>query len=188
MKSRKNETPIAPFNLREQGPTAEAKLKKTVGGFRYAHGKGADRRATLDPSPCPHCKGRVEWALTYRRERGEVVPYVYARCRNAPKTHRWDFSHWVPAKAAPAPVKRTPQTAREMVTVLEESIATAPGAKTPAPRASIGNDLMTGWLDRRLEVLTVEVDRLQKIRALATEVATIEGLQLPAPRPTNGRH
>lgn len=101
MKSRKNPLPIAPFNLRETGPIAQRKLTKKVGFFRFAHGVGADRRATLDRDPCPHCKGRVEWTLTYKREGARVVPFIYARCRNAPKSHRWDFTHWKPAEVEP---------------------------------------------------------------------------------------
>lgn len=188
MKTKKNPLPIAPFNLRETGPLAQADLTKRVGFFRFAHGVGADRRATLDPKPCPHCKGKVEWTLTYRREAGAVVPYIYARCRSAPKSHRWDFTHWKPAKAAQrarlgmaANVKRPSPPAAPRVEVVS----------VPPPRASIGTDLMAGWLDKRLDMLTSEVDKLMKIRALAAEVARMEGVTVPAPpriTPGDGDH
>lgn len=140
MKSKKNKMPIAPFNLREQGPTSEADLKKQHGYFRYAHGKGADRRATLDRDPCPHCKARVEWTLTYKREAGAVVPYVYARCRAAPKSHRWDFTHWSPkTKPVISPKSETPEI--------------------PAPHPSVDN-----WIDVRITTLQTELEKLQKIR------------------------
>lgn len=188
MKSRKNTLPIAPFSLRETGPIAQAKLTKKVGFFRFAHGTGADRRATLDPTPCPHCRGKVEWALTYRRERGDVVPYIYARCRNAPKSHRWDFTHWKPVEALrprmaanrkerPSPPKVAPQPR-------------PPATEIPAPRPSIGTNLMADWIEKRIGVLSAELDRLGKIRTLAAEVATMEGVKVPAPliTPHNGDH
>lgn len=183
MKSRKNPIPVAPFNLREQGPTSQAELTKRVGFFRFAHGTGADRRATIDRDPCPHCRGKVEWTLTYRREAGEVVPYIYARCRSSPKSHRWDFTHWKPARGVP-------QTATQAKALLKASLGPARAAQTkrpsppPPPRPSVGSDLMASWLDKRIEVLSVELDKLSKIRALAGEVNQLEGV---VPRPVSVR-
>jgi hypothetical protein len=192
MKPRKNPLPIAPFNLRETGPIAQAKLTKKVGFFRFAHGVGADRRATIDRDPCPHCKGKVEWTLTYKREGAEVVPYIYARCRSAPKSHRWDFTHWVKpglrdlVAAQPrmaASVKRPSPPVQPPAPKLSEAI--------PAPRPSVGTDLMVSWLDKRLDVLTAEVDKLMKIRQLTADVAKLEGVAVASPprvTPGNGDH
>jgi len=183
MKHQKNTLPVAPFNLRELGPTSQANLTKRVGFFRYAHGVGADKRATLDPAPCPHCKGKVEWALTYRREGGEVVPYIYARCRTAPKTHRWDFTHWKPAPG-------TPKTEEQTRTLLKSSIKMARAAQTkrptpPEPRPSVGTELMSSWIEKRITLLSAELDRLTKIRALAGEVSQLEhGGPIASPRPS----
>lgn len=151
---KRNRTPVAPFSLRERGPQSEASLKKTLGEFRYARGVGADRRATVDPSPCPDCGGKVEWALTYRRQGAVIVPYVYARCRTAPKAHRWDFTHWK------APVRSAQRKAP----------VPAPRPSIPDPRPSVGADLMGAWIEKRIDTLSTELDRLTKIRTLAAEV------------------
>jgi hypothetical protein len=195
MKSRKNMLPVAPVSLIDLGPQPEALLKQQFGFFRYAHGTGADRRATLDAKPCPHCKGKVEWTLTYRREGGEVVPYIYARCRSAPKSHRWDFTHWKPARGVP-------QTERQTKALLKASLGPARAARAykpspppserptpkervtiPPPRPSVGTELMASWIDKRIDVLSAELDRLSKIRALAGEVAQLEG-RVPPPATT----
>lgn len=164
MKTRKNALPVAPFNLRERGPVAQAALTKEVGFFRFAHGVGADRRATVDPKPCPTCRGKVEWALTYKREGKDAVPYIYARCRTSPKSHRWDFSHFE-AKPVP-PMKRA---AREY---------------TP-PRPSVGTELMASWIDKKIETLSAELEKLAKIRQLAGEVQALETKKpIPSPIPS----
>lgn len=182
MKFRKNQMPVAPISLRLSGPQLMADLKKRYPGFRFAHGLGTDRRATVDPTPCPECNGKVEWALTYRREQGVVVPYIYARCRNAPKSHRWDFTHWVPETTQPAQARMAANIKRP--------------ATPPAPRPSAGTELMSSWLDKRIAVLSAELEKLSKIRALAGEVANMRPMppamspvpdyQGVSPQPTPG--
>src|SRR6266566_1828305 len=85
-----NDTPTAPFNLREHGPMTIVEVDKRLKGaaYRTARGASPDTRATVDPNPCPHCNSLVEWSTTAKRgPRGETVRYVYARCRGH-KQHR----------------------------------------------------------------------------------------------------
>ncbi len=82
-----NTVPVAPFSLREKGATPALELEEMLGkGFRIAYGASLDPRATVDPTPCPHCQAKVEWAATTRHKER----YVYARCRGK---HRHVFSN-----------------------------------------------------------------------------------------------
>lgn len=164
MKSKKNLVPVGPFNLRVRGPQRLGDLPK---GIRYAHGKGADRRATIDPEPCPGCGGKVEWTLTYKRDGEVVTPYLYGRCRTSPKSHRWDFTHWVPEKrSARVYAKPTPPT-----------------PVVPPPRASPAKKL-AGWIDSRISVLTEEIEKLKKMGELANDVQHMERGLFSTPRPS----
>ncbi len=173
-RTKRNTLPVASFSLRELGPTSVKTLTERVGFFRYAHGKGTDKRATVDALPCPHCAGKVEWALTYRREgeradgRPKFTPYIYARCRTAPKSHRWDFTHWQAPKKAHTELPPRPGIVK---------------GEIPTPRASIGagTRTVTTWIDQRLETLSAEVEKLAKIRQLAAEVAALGGTFVPPP-------
>lgn len=156
MKARKNDSPVAPFSLRIAGPMAQAALTAQIGFFRFAHGKGPDKRATLDPEPCPHCSGKVEWAMTYKREgfrkdgRTNYVPYIYARCRSAPKSHRWDFTHWQGSSVRP-----TPPT---------------PVVPPPRPSTAITDAVMMKWIEKRVISLSADLEKLQQIAALTSDV------------------
>lgn len=86
----------APFDLRHVGPLSKEEVSKRLKGrsFWAAPGRDADKRATVDATPCELCAGTVEWALTTKRlDDAHTVKYVYARCRKDPKHHRWDFRH-----------------------------------------------------------------------------------------------
>lgn len=178
MKARKNTLPVAPFNLRERGPTSHAELTKELGFYRFAHGVGADYRATVDPAPCPHCQGKVEWALTYKRDESgaelKFVPYLYARCRRSPKSHRWDFTHWVAVGK--------PDSVGEIMPV--------EATPAPMPKPSIGTATVFTWVDRRVATLQQELEQLNKIRSLANELVNgmIQPHMTPPSRPNqNGK-
>ncbi|MBK7864365.1 MAG: hypothetical protein IPJ65_38345 [Archangiaceae bacterium] len=61
-----NEVPVAPFNLRTEGPMTLLAASAAVHGknFRAATGSDPDKRATVDKDPCPHCGAQVEWVHT----------------------------------------------------------------------------------------------------------------------------
>lgn len=147
-----NETPTAPFNLRETGPLKLQDVARRLNGATYRTARGArpDGRATVDPKPCPHCAALVEWSTTSKLgPKGENVRYVYARCRGH-KQHRWSFSGY---EASPTPPSIEPS-----------SLFVAP------PRPSTGAHLMGEWIAGRVAMLEAELKKLRTIEQLAQEV------------------
>lgn len=148
-----NETPTAPFSLRETGPLKLADVARRLNGATYRTARGArpDGRATVDPKPCPHCGSLVEWSTTAKLgPKGENVRYVYARCRGH-KQHRWSFS------GAPAPTPPTPENIE-------------PVSLSVPPRPSAGASIMGEWIAGRVALLEAELMKLRTIEQLAQEV------------------
>lgn len=154
-----NDTPTAPFSLREVGPLKMTEVSKRLNGATYRTARGAkpDGRATVDPKPCPHCGSLVEWSTTGKRNaKGGFDRYVYARCRGH-KQHRWSFQG---AEAKPTP----PQVSQ---------IETALG-KIPRP----GTKAMDAWITERIAALNAELTKLQQFQTLSHE------LGIPSPQPS----
>lgn len=153
-----NQTPTAPFNLRELGPMKLAEVNRRIAGtYRTARGAKPDGRATVDPSPCPHCGSLVEWSATSKRgAKGENVRYIYARCR-ANRNHRWSFD------------------GPTLISNMDERRVTPP--TPPVARPSAGS-AMSAWIADRKTVLEAELMKLSQIETLAQEVGAVR------PRPT----
>lgn len=170
-----NDTPTAPFSLRETGPLKLTEIAKRLGGatYRTARGAKADGRATVDPTPCPHCRSLVEWATTGKRNaKGGFDRYVYARCRGH-KQHRWSF--------AGEQVSPTPPTASQIDTALMNV--------PPPPRPSVGANLMGEWIAARIVALEAELAKLHTIETLAQEVTgRVNMLGMRPPKPSHDGH
>lgn len=152
-----NDTPTAPFSLREHGPMKLTEVAKRLNGASYRTARGAkpDGRATVDPTPCPHCRSLVEWSTTAKRNaRGGFDRYVYARCRGH-KQHRWSF-------AGEQEIAPTPPDASALDTALAN-------VSVP-PRPSVGANLMGEWIAGRIASLEAELAKLHTIETLAQEV------------------
>lgn len=163
-----NNTPTAPFSLRELGPMKLSEVAKKLHGntFRTARGAKADGRATVDPTPCPHCKALVEWATTGKRTaKGGFERYVYARCRGN-KQHRWSFNGVESNPTPPHP-----------------SQIDAALAQVPAPSPTTGAQLIDGWIEARIKVLEAEIAKLRQIETLAHEVMPMTH-RIPPPQPS----
>lgn len=161
-----NDTPTAPFSLREVGPLKLQEITKRLGTATYRTARGAkpDGRATVDPKPCPHCNSLVEWATTGKRNaKGTFDRYVYARCRGH-KQHRWSFSGM---EASPTPPRPS---------AIDSELASVP------PRPSAGAQIMGSWIESRINALATELKKLELIKTLAQEVTG----RAPVPRPSDG--
>lgn len=171
-----NETPTAPFSLREYGPMTLTEVDKRLKGatYRTARGANPDTRATVDPKSCPHCNSLVEWSTTAKRgPKGETVRYVYARCRGH-KQHRWSFGQ---AGEPAAPTPPALHAAMEATPVV------------PSPRPSVGANIMGEWIAQRVAGLEAEITKLRKIEQLAQEVTgrTVpRPTMVPPPMPSSG--
>lgn len=139
-----NEVPIAPFDLRELGPTHVDELTRRLGGkpYRVAPGAAVDKRATIDPTPCPSCGGVVEWAATSKRTAKGLERYAFARCRRHPD-HRWGF-------------RGTPH---------DDVVATP-----AAVRAELGGATISATLDAQISELRDRLEKLEEMRRVARDL------------------
>lgn len=154
-----NDTPTAPFSLRELGPMKMTEVSKRLGAATYRTARGAkpDGRATVDPKPCPHCGSLVEWATTAKRTKsGTFERYIYARCRGH-KQHRWSFTG---------------------ESLIDAALAAVPAPTPPVP--NVGSKAMSQWIAARIAALNAELTKLRTIETLTHEVTG----QIPAPAPS----
>lgn len=184
---RVNQIPVGPFSLIDSGPMASSEVYAKVGYKWYVAAPGAEisASATVDPKPCPHCQGTVEWALTVKRDAGApkgIQRYVYARCQAYPADHRWGFRD---TSARPSPPTPTvpPTTTREDHAMPE--VQTAPAA--PGSFDALIGGVIDSKIGARLKTVeemalelakraTVDPDAIAKM--IATELA-----KLPDTRP-----
>lgn len=176
-----NETPTAAFNLRETGPLTLTDVNKRLRGatYRTARGANPDTRATVDPSPCPHCSSLVEWSTTARRDgKGEFIRYVYARCRGS-KQHRWSFGGMSAEATPPTPPIPSQVAGARFSNTSPPKTAHVIGAPRPTP-----SQRMTGWIERRINILTEELEKLKTMQQLANDVVHMERGLFASPRPS----
>lgn len=197
-----NDVPLAPFTLVNAEPMRSMEVFEKLNRRRYLAARGAtsEARATLDPTPCPDCGSKVEWAYTFKRDPALLKGgenYIYARCKADPERHRWGFRN-TPRVDAPKP---TPPKAE--IEIIEETPAPqwAPAAQptpeekpvnvTPAPKSTPGSldavlgAIIEGAIGSRLSVAEKKLKALTQAPTLDPEAikaivkAAIEASKLP---------
>lgn len=162
-----NDVKIASFTLVGQEPMSSQSVYAKLNFRRYIAARGADvdPRSTRDPNPCPHCHCEVEWAYTFKRDPTHAKGgenYIYARCTQQPKAHRWGF-RTTPAESTTTVEQPNPNPTQEE----EEMPAPATTKTTTAVAPAV--DAFTALIQSVVQAtLAPELAAIKEISKTAT--------------------